>query len=378
MSLTLGIDFASFIYRRLNPIPENKETEKFSISVIIPAHNEGKNIDAVIAAIYAQTIKPKNVFIVNDNSADDTHEKCLNLYHQHNNLFYTKMLVNQGKAVNINYLVRKYYKELGDIIYVNDGDLMPDPKCLEELVKGFYDEDVAAVTGFPTLIASGSFLSKQLTYGKEWQIRILSFRKVGQAARNGMYVLCGAVTGYRKNVLLEYPIPTRTQTEDLDYTWVLLEEGYKLGFQEKATCVSCDVNGLKNHWKQTRRWHQGSWQAIYSNLGEFNNAKSLFYTTLIPFWVEAFLFMGKMVMLPIIYNYSHYLVFGLLAVEVTVNIGMTLLKEPKYLKYMPAAMLYTGVCLVSYLISALQTTFEKLMHREDKWNNRWNKNVAKE
>ncbi|MCX6709420.1 MAG: glycosyltransferase family 2 protein [Candidatus Woesearchaeota archaeon] len=377
MSLTLGIDFASFIYRKLNPIPENDETKNLSVSVIIPAHNEEKNIDAVVDAIYAQTLKPKNVMIVNDNSSDNTHERCLDIYSKHNNLFYIKNLINAGKAMSINHLVKKYYGALGDIVYINDGDLLPDPKCLEELVKGFYDENVAAVTGFPTLIASGSFLSRQLTYGKEWQIRVMSFRKVGQAARNGMYVMCGAVTGYKKDVLLKYPIPTRTQTEDLDYTWVLLEKGYKLGFQEKATCVSYDVRGLKNHWKQTRRWHRGAWQAIYSHAGQFSNAKSLLYTTLIPFWTEAVLFTAKTAALPMIYNYSPYLVGGLLAAEVTVNIGITLAREPKYLKYMPAAMLYTGVCLVSYLISGIQTTYEKLTHQEEKWNNRWNKNVRK-
>jgi cellulose synthase/poly-beta-1,6-N-acetylglucosamine synthase-like glycosyltransferase len=285
--------------------------------------------------------------------------------------------VNAGKAASINHLVRKYSAELGDIIYINDGDLLPDPTCLEELVKGFYNNNVAAVTGFPSLIASGSFLSRQLTYGKEWQIKILSFRKVGQAARNAMFVLCGAVTGYRKEVLLKYPVPTRTQTEDLDYTWVLVEEGYELGFQEKATCVTYDVSGLKNHWKQTRRWHRGAWQAIYSNLGEFNNAKSLFYTTLLPSWMENFLFMGKMAMLPIIYHYSPYLLFGLLLIEVTVNIGITLLKKPSYLKYMPATIVYTGICYISYFISGLQITFEKLTHQEAKWNNLWSKNVKK-
>jgi len=377
MSLTLGIDFASFIYRKLNPIPENEETKNLSVSVIIPAHNEGKNIDAVVDAVYAQTLKPKNVMIVNDNSSDNTHERCLDIYSKYNNLFYIRNQINAGKAMSINYLVKKHYNELGDIVYINDGDLLPDPKCLEELVKGFYDDDVAAVTGFPTLIASGSFMSRQLTYGKEWQIKVLSFRKVGQAARNAMYVLCGAVTGYKKDVLVKYPIPTRTQTEDLDYTWVLLEKGYKLGFQEKATCVSYDVNGLKNHWKQTRRWHRGAWQAIYSHAGQLSNAKSLLYTTLIPFWAEAALFTAKTAALPMIYNYSPYIVGGLLAAEVAVNVGITLARDPKYLKYMPAAILYTGVCLASYLTSGIQTTYEKLTHQENKWNNQWNKNVRK-
>jgi len=377
MSLTLGIDFASFVYRRLNPIPKTEQTKQLSVSVIVPAHNEEKHIEDVVEAIFAQTIQPKNVFLVDDNSTDKTMEKCRELYNRHDTTtYYLRNKRNLGKAFGINYIVKKYYNELGDIVYINDGDLIADRDFLENLVKGFYDENVAAVTGFPTLIASGSLISRAMTYGKEWQIRILSFRKVGQAARNAMYVLCGACTGYRKDVLFSHPIPIRTQTEDLDYTWVLLEKGYKLGFQEKATCVSYDVTGLKNHWKQTRRWHRGAWQAMYSHAGALSEAKSLLYTTLIPFWAEASLFTAKVAAIPLIYSYSPYLLGGLIAADIAVNIGITVAKKPAYVKYLPAVLLYTGTCLVSYLISGIQISYEKLTHQEYKWNNTWNKNVT--
>jgi cellulose synthase/poly-beta-1,6-N-acetylglucosamine synthase-like glycosyltransferase len=377
MNLSFGIDFASFIYRRLNPIPHAEKPKNLSISIIVPAYNEEEYIEDVVESLYDQSLQPKNVFVVNDNSKDSTHERCIELYNRHDtSMYYIRNKVNMGKAFGINYVVRNHYNELGDIVYINDGDVIAEKRCLEEIVNGFYQEDVAAVTGLPTLIASGSLISRAMTYGKEWQIKILSFKKVGQTARNGMYVLCGACTGYRKDVLFRYAMPTRTQTEDLDYTWVLIEKGYKLGFQEKATCVSYDVTGLKNHWKQTRRWHRGAWQAIYSHAGALNDSKSLLYTTLIPGWVDVAFFIAELAAIPLIYRHNPYLLAGFLAVDTAVNIGMTVAKKPAYVKYLPATMLYTGLWLASYTVSGIQTTYEKMMHQEYKWNNRWSKNAT--
>jgi len=42
--------------------------EEFSISVIIPARNEEHNIRKVLDTLEAQTYKPKEIIVVNDNS----------------------------------------------------------------------------------------------------------------------------------------------------------------------------------------------------------------------------------------------------------------------------------------------------------------------
>jgi len=36
------------------------------------------------------------------------------------------------------------------------------------------------------------------------------------------------------------------------------------------------------------------------------------------------------------------------------------------------------MCFSSYLISAVKTTNEKIMHKEDQWKNRWEKQVIKD
>lgn len=376
MSLTSSLDFASYIYGVLDKKDKDSEQGKnLSASVIIPAHNEANHLYKVVKAQYSQTKAPKNVFVINDNSTDSTEEICQSLQREYPSLVYVHNQPAKGKARSIQAIVEEHYSDLGDVVYVNDGDLIPDKHCLEELLKGFDEPRVAAVTGLPRLISGGSLLSRTMTHGKEWQIQVLKWRKAGQVVRNGMFVLCGAEMAIKKDVLKKHPFPTRTKTEDLDYTWVLNEQGYKLNFQEKATCESYDVTDLKSHWNQTRRWHKGAWQAMYCHGKDLPKAKGLFYTTLVPFWAEAILYTGKMATLPFLYSYSPALLASLAAIELGVNVGITLASKPDYLKYLPASLLYQGMCFTSYLISGVETTIEKLKHQEDKWKNKWAKNV---
>ena len=45
---------------------------QYSISVVIPAYNSGKYIPRAIESVLTQTLKPDEIFIVDDNSTDDT------------------------------------------------------------------------------------------------------------------------------------------------------------------------------------------------------------------------------------------------------------------------------------------------------------------
>ena len=51
-----------------------KQAEKLNFYIIIPAHNEEKNIAQTLQSIVNQKLKPKKLVVVNDNSSDNTRQ----------------------------------------------------------------------------------------------------------------------------------------------------------------------------------------------------------------------------------------------------------------------------------------------------------------
>lgn len=377
MSLSLSLDLASYIYSLFTTKKKGESLlSDLSVSVIIPAYNEAENLEKVIRAQYEQTKLPKNVIVINDNSIDDTDSICRKMQAEFPTLIYIYNRSNMGKAAGIDHVLQRHTAELGDIIYVNDGDSLPDKKCLEELVKGFDSPEVAAVSGQPIMVGSGSILSRLITNGKKWQIEAFQWRKIGQTVRDGMYVLCGAVMAIRKDVMMKYSIPIRTRTEDLDYTWILHEAGYKLRYQTKAICYSHDVVGLKNQWKQTRRWSDGAWQALYCHGKNLIQSKWLLFSSILPSIIDTLFLMIRIlvIIIPMFY-FNPFFLLGIFIANILALGIASLVTKPSYIKHVPAALIYSVIWSASYLISAFEVTFQKLCHQEVKWRNKWAKNM---
>ena len=53
--------------------------KKMNFYIVIPIHNEAKFIRATILSLMSQTLKPKKILVVNDNSSDDSHKIVKNL-----------------------------------------------------------------------------------------------------------------------------------------------------------------------------------------------------------------------------------------------------------------------------------------------------------
>jgi glycosyltransferase involved in cell wall biosynthesis len=116
-----------------------------SLSIIIPAYNEGKTIHLILDKIkevqLIQQIK-KEIIIVNDCSTDDT-EIAINRYIESNqdiNIAYFKQPFNQGKGAAIHEGIKKAN---GNYIVIQDADLEYDPQeynlLLKPILDGFAD-----------------------------------------------------------------------------------------------------------------------------------------------------------------------------------------------------------------------------------------------
>jgi len=116
-----------------------------TLSIIIPAYNEGKTIHLILNKIKEVELIngiQKEIVIVNDCSDDNTEQAILN-YIENNkelNIQYYRHEVNKGKGAAIRTGIQS---AKGDFIIIQDADLEYDPReyniLLRPIIEGFAD-----------------------------------------------------------------------------------------------------------------------------------------------------------------------------------------------------------------------------------------------
>ena len=277
------------IFKILFNISEKKFlplSEGTRISIIIPAYNEEQNIQGVIESSFNQTLQPKKVIVIDDNSTDKTLKVCMKLKKKYKNLHVISQKTNKGKAYNITYVLKKI--KLSDITIIQDADTYLSKTYLEQVIKPFKNKRVVIVTGLSLPLKQDNFFGKIIYHGSIFAYKFFSFRKEAQSLRNSVSVVTGDSAAYRTSFLKEVGgLPQGTQTEDMDVAWMALEKGYRVYYQKKALANSKDAATLTGHWKQITRWYAGGFQGIFRHNTDLLKAKPLLFTTIIPIFFDS-------------------------------------------------------------------------------------------
>ncbi|MCE2788287.1 MAG: glycosyltransferase family 2 protein [Saprospiraceae bacterium] len=120
-----------------------------TLSVIIPAYNEGKTIHTILDKVRSVHLiggVDKEIIIVNDCSSDDTEKKVQEYMEKHNDtqISYYKHSVNQGKGAALHTGIQK---AAGSLVIVQDADLEYDPEEFNMLLKPILDGFADVVYG---------------------------------------------------------------------------------------------------------------------------------------------------------------------------------------------------------------------------------------
>ncbi|MEI7682929.1 MAG: glycosyltransferase family 2 protein [Candidatus Saccharibacteria bacterium] len=186
-----------------------------TVSVIIPAYNEERHLMACLKAIAAQTVRPDEVIVVNNNSTDKT-AKVANSYN-------FVRVVNekiQGRTAARN---TGFNSAKSDILSRIDADVIIAPDWVEKLRQAFIDDPELAAT---------SGLSKSLVVPWLWKwtttfwTRVYFWESQGYL---GIPVVWGANMGLRRKHWLtirsELCLDDEAVHEDQDVSFVLAEHG---------------------------------------------------------------------------------------------------------------------------------------------------------
>lgn len=380
--LTIWIDTFTHAFYELS----GRKTEKVDpydpvreVSVIIPVHKEEKHIEKTIRALYEERYPIKSIVVCSDKQSDSTKEVVESLFLDYDNLYYLEC-PHVSKSKKVNYAVQTMGDVLGEFVYVRDSKVVGRVDCIERMIPYFTDKKVAAVTSYGRLSIPKNFLSRSYYYGKSWINEIGRFRKNAQVKRRALFVVCGASTMYRTDVLRKIPIPYGTKTEDTHYTWKLQMNGYKVRVADDAVASAPELDGeglegIKNQVKQSYRWSAGTVQCLYREGRHLPKNKRLFYTTILPGFLEALSYSTPLVFLPLLWFF--FPIYGLaflIGDTVFSLIGTVVLMPKKFWKtllHYPQIFFFKYVNAVIFLYALVRVSAEAVNGKTRNWHNEW-------
>jgi len=137
--------------------PELKK--HFSVSVVVPCWNEGKNIIRTVEAIMNMDYDNlKEVIVVNDGSTDNTLSILKELKKKYPKLVIVDNKKNTGSAAGAKNLGIRIAK--GELIACIDADSFPNRDVLKKIVGYFEDKKVGVVTIPHLSLRRETFLDK--------------------------------------------------------------------------------------------------------------------------------------------------------------------------------------------------------------------------
>ena len=237
------------------------------VSILVPARNEGPQIEETIRKILDSNYTNFEIIIINDASWDNTKEIVENLMKEDKRIRLLNLKENMGKASAMNYalLVSK-----GEIIVTIDADCSPEKDCLSMMVGHFVKYPrVGAVTGNPRIKNQENLLTQ--VQASEYS-SIIGLIKRSQRMLGKIFTVSGVIAAFRKRALLDAGLWSNNMlTEDIDITWKLEAKCWDVRFEENAICWIITPKTLKGLLKQRLRWCGGGAQVIKKHANIWKN-----------------------------------------------------------------------------------------------------------
>jgi len=245
------------------------------VAVLIPAFNEETVITRTIRSVLNSDYTNLHVIVIDDGSSDRTVEVAKEAYKAEIASGKLQVLTkpNGGKAAALNFALDRFSEE----IYVGiDADTVIAPDAISKLIPHFEDPTIGAVAG-------NAKVGNRVNLWTRWQaleyITSQNFERRALDLFNVVTVVPGAIGAWRTApVRAAGGYPINTVAEDADLTMNLLEQRYKVVYEDRAlafTEAPIDAQGLM---RQRFRWSFGTLQAIWKHRAAFvrNKAMGLF------------------------------------------------------------------------------------------------------
>ncbi|HYA46811.1 MAG TPA: glycosyltransferase [Burkholderiales bacterium] len=249
------------LWLRYRPFAPAGEDEAPSLSVIVPAYNEGAMVESAIASI-AQASYPKarlQIVAIDDGSKDDTWN-----YIQHAALRFPGLVtpirfpVNRGKRAA---LAEGFRRASGEIVVTVDSDSVIAREALLAIAGPFRNPRVGAVAGKVAVHNRTASLIPRMLHVRF--ILSFDFLRSAQSVFRTVYCCPGALSAYRvalvRDLLAEWEGQTFlgapcTYGEDRALTNLILRAGYDTVYQRTALVRTMVPTSYSKLCRMFLRW----------------------------------------------------------------------------------------------------------------------------
>lgn len=305
-----------------------------SVSVIVPAYNEEKNIVRKIENLLQQGYPDMNILVVDDGSTDGTVIAALRFIEQ-NSLQHKVRLLNlpkrEGKPSAINYGLQYC---TGEIVVVSDADTILGERAIQKLIENFQDQNIGGVTGKLSMYNYNESFHSKLEENYRGLFDIL---RLGESFMDSTPIFNGALIAVRRNLF--DPLKSDTIADDTEIALRIREKGYKSIYDPRVEVYASTPKQFKSRISQKIRRAQGIMQSFIrhrnilfnSNYGKFGLI--IFPCEFFMFFISPLLFLLIALLLPLsLYLISLDIAHVLFALSITVFIGFMLVILERSLK----------------------------------------------
>ena len=232
------------------------------LSVLVPAYNEERVIEATVRSLLAADYRALEIIVIDDCSQDHTAQIVAGLAADDARIRLLELPQNQGKALALNAGI---VAATSEYLVVIDADTIANVDFLKlmaaPLVSGHADAVAGNVkAGHPE--RSGVIRALQsIEY-----VSVLHMTRLIQECSNAVTTIPGAAGAFRKAALhAAGAYLPQAKAEDTDLSFRLVKNGFRIVYQPRAIVWTEVPSTWRSLFQQRLRWIHGNLQCIFRN-----------------------------------------------------------------------------------------------------------------
>jgi biofilm PGA synthesis N-glycosyltransferase PgaC len=332
-----------------------KPKRDYSLSIVMPCYNEGATIEKTVKSVLDSGYKNlKKVIVVDDCSKDNSYKIIKELEKKYPKVLAVQTPKNTGCAAGSKNYGAKFVDT--ELIGFSDGDSFIEKGSIDKLVGFFNDEKMGSVTCSVLVANRDKFIERVQSV----EYKVIKFSRKLLEFIDSIYVTPGPLGVFRKSAFDKIGgFDEKNLTEDIEITWHLQAEGYKVRMALLSRAYTVAPSTIKDWVKQRNRWNIGGLQTSIK-YGRDWFRKGMLGKFILPFFVFSWV-IGLFGLTVLAYRILKVLIFRLFSTTYSIQTQTSLIRFED-ISLMPNILIFFG--LVMFFLS-MWFTLLSLFHMKD-------------